>query len=135
MAKTFAGGSFGCPRQPEQRAAFLGALAIHLLAHDRYSEAGVNEAITGWLRSFDAATLLDHSTLRRYLVDAGYLLRDRAGQRYSVDRDALARDFEQPVLLLDAREIVRQARDERAARKQAAGQTSSQLQQANRKDY
>lgn len=132
MVKTFAGGSFGCPRQPEQRAAFLGALAIHLLADDRYSEAGVNEAITGWLRSSGAATLLDHSTLRRYLVDAGYLRRDRAGLHYCVDREALGRDFEQPVLLLDAREIVRQARAERAARKQtAAGQTSSQVQQAN----
>ena len=60
-------------------------------------------------------------TLRRYLVDAGYLLRDEAGLRYSVDIAALAAEFEEPVLALDAHEIVRRARLDREARKQAYG--------------
>ena len=86
-----------------------------------YTEAELNDAIAGWLQSFGAATSLDHVTMRRYLVDAGYLLRDSAGLSYSVDLATLQREFEEPVLSLDAHEIARQARAEREARKQAYG--------------
>ena len=122
MAKTFASGSsLDYPRKPQDRIVFLGALSIFLMARESYSEPDLNEAIAGRLRSFDVATELDHVTLRRYLVDAGYLLRDEAGVRYSIDRTALAADFDTPVLSLDAHEIVRQARIEREARKRAYG--------------
>lgn len=122
IAKTFASGSsLDYPRKPQDRIVFLGALSISLMQRESYSEPELNEAIAGWLQSFDVTTTLDHVTLRRYLVDAGYLLRDEAGLHYSVDRAALSADFEESVSSLDAYEIVRQARAEREARKQAFG--------------
>ncbi len=120
IAKTFASGSsLDYPRKPQDRIVFLGGLSISLMQRESYSEPELNEAIAGWLQSFDAATMLDHVTLRRYLVDIGYLRRDGAGLRYSVAVPALAADFEEPVLALDAHEIVRRAREDREARKQA----------------
>ncbi|MEZ4768794.1 MAG: DUF2087 domain-containing protein [Caldilineales bacterium] len=119
IAKTFAGSTLDYPRKPQDRIVFLGALSVFLLKRESYSEPALNGAIAGWLRSFDAATTLDHVTLRRYLVDAGFLLRDEAGLGYSVDRPALTKQFEEPVLSLDVHEIVRQARAEREARKSA----------------
>ena len=121
IAKTFAGSSFDYPKKPQDRTIFLGALSIDLMQRAAYTEAELNDAIAGWLQSFGAATSLDHVTMRRYLVDAGYLLRDSAGLSYSVDLATLQREFEEPVLSLDAHEIARQARAEREARKQAYG--------------
>lgn len=120
IAKTFASGSsLDYPRKPQDRIVFLGALSISLMQRELYSEPELNEAIADWLQSFDAATTLDHVTLRRYLVDAGYLLRDEAGLHYSVDRAALSAEFEETVLSLDALKIAQQARAEREARRQA----------------
>lgn len=121
IVKTFAGSSFDYPRKPQDRTVFLGALSIFLMEQQSYSEAELNEAIVSWLSSFGVTTTLDHVTLRRYLVDAGYLQRDDAGRRYSVDAPALAREFDESVLALDARTVVRQAQADRAARKIAHG--------------
>lgn len=120
IAKTFASGSsFDYPRKPQDRVVFLGALSICLMRRESYDEAELNDAIVDWLRGFGSTTALDHVTLRRYLVDAGYLRRDEAGLRYSVDGAALAAEFEESVLSLDAHEVVRQARFDREARKLA----------------
>lgn len=122
ISKTFASGSsFDYPRKPQDRVVFLGALSIALAKQESYNEVQLNEAIENWLRGFGSGTTLDHVTLRRYLVDAGYLRRDEAGLRYSVDVAALAGEFEESVLALDAHEIVRQARLDREARKQTHG--------------
>ena len=122
ISKTFSSGSsFDYPRKPQDRVVFLGALSIALAKQESYNEVQLNEAIVSWLRGFGSTTTLDHVTLRRYLVDAGYLRRDEAGLRYSVAVAALAAEFEEPVLTLDAHQVVRQARMDREARKQAHG--------------
>lgn len=122
VSKTFASdSSFDYPRKPQDRVVFFGALSIALAKQESYSEVELNEAIVDWLRGFGSTTALDHVTLRRYLVDAGYLRRDEAGLRYSVEVAGLAAEFEESVLALDAHEIVRQARLGREARKQAYG--------------
>ena len=123
ISKTLAAGSsFNYPRKPQDRIVFLGALSIFLARQASYGEADLNATIAGWLGSFDATTTLDHVTLRRYLVDIGYLRRDEAGLRYSIDTAALASDFEAPVLALDVHATVANARAEREARKLARRQ-------------
>ena len=60
-------------------------MVLALVAHDlqrrhAYSETELNEALTRCLARWRAD--VDHVTCRRYLVDLGFVKRDRAGQRY-----------------------------------------------------
>lgn len=65
------------PRKHELRQALLRHLAERLFSPDAvYSEAQVNKAISAYYP--------DHSTLRRYLVDAGFLTRSTDGREYRV---------------------------------------------------
>jgi hypothetical protein len=63
------------PRAPERRLAFLREVADRFDADRTYTEPEVNDVLR--------AVHEDHVALRRYMVDAGLLLRDDAGSSYS----------------------------------------------------
>lgn len=67
------------PSQRKKRAAVLRALAGHFDLDRDYSEPEVNEVIAGWHD--------DVATLRRELVMARWLTRDRAGSVYRLNPD------------------------------------------------
>ena len=55
------------------------------LATDRaYTEPELNDLLRGWTNRFGDSVDLDHVTLRRYLIDAGYVGRDAAGTTYTL---------------------------------------------------
>jgi hypothetical protein len=59
------------------------ALAAARFVPDRiYAEPMVNEALLQWLDQFTAQAVFDHVTLRRYMVDLRFLVRDAAGRTY-----------------------------------------------------
>jgi len=58
----------------------LAVLCLGMRRRHRYTEPEINEYLAAALDAFAAA--VDHVTCRRYLVDLGYLKRDRAGARY-----------------------------------------------------
>jgi hypothetical protein len=63
------------PRAPERRLAFLREIAERFEPGRTYTEPEVNDVLR--------AVHDDHVALRRYMVDAGLLLRDDAGSSYS----------------------------------------------------
>jgi hypothetical protein len=63
------------PRAPERRLAFLREVAERFEPGRTYTEPEVNDVLR--------AVHEDHVALRRYMVDAGLLLRDDAGSSYS----------------------------------------------------
>jgi hypothetical protein len=77
------------PRNPRHRAIVLAVLCIDLRRRHAYSEVDVNAHLVSALESLDAA--VDHVTTRRYLVDLGFLKRDRAGARYFVNYPQIER--------------------------------------------
>jgi hypothetical protein len=63
---------------------------------------------------------VDRVTLRRYLVDEGYLTRDARGSTYRVTRDGSGdARFEPAIAAVNPVAVVRQARRDAARRKQA----------------
>ena len=54
-------------------------------AKRKYTEREVNETLRDWLATFCAPYGIDHVTLRRCMVDAQILRRDKAGSTYQVD--------------------------------------------------
>ena len=68
------------PRNPEHRDIMLAIIALQIRRRYPYSEIELNEVLRDRLAGLNAE--VDHATCRRYLVDCGFLKRDRAGTRY-----------------------------------------------------
>jgi hypothetical protein len=68
------------PRHPDQREVVLGILSVGLRRRHAYTEVEINDYLGPALEAMNAR--VDHVTCRRYLVDYGFLKRDRAGSRY-----------------------------------------------------
>jgi hypothetical protein len=107
------------PRKEVDRHVLMRA-AITSVPDGPLTESDVNLALMRWIESVGAAITIDHVTLRRYLVDAGYLRRDAGGSRYARVLDGSgAVAFAADVAHLDAVTLLEAARDRaRAALKQ-----------------
>jgi 4a-hydroxytetrahydrobiopterin dehydratase len=87
----------GWPRKQENRSVLLVALATTLPRDADLDEFAVNDAIRTWLAGPAQKLELDHVSLRRALVDDGFLERARDGARYRRSdrwRNRLALDFD-----------------------------------------
>ena len=81
-----------------------------------YTEREVNAVLRPWLAAFCAPGGFDHVTLRRALVDARFLMRNKAGSTYEARMESVgetiaddAKDVDPAVVL----ERIRQDRDNR----------------------
>ena len=84
----------GLPTRPADQALLMGLAAARSNAQKTYRESEVNEVLKSWLQTFCAPFGIDHVTMRRLMVDSGFLARDKSGSAYRinpkkiVDRDA-----------------------------------------------
>lgn len=74
------GGLRRIPKNPRHRDLVLAVLCLRLRRRYPYSEPEINQRLGDALDAMNAR--VDHVTCRRYLVDLGFLKRDRAGVRY-----------------------------------------------------
>lgn len=68
------------PRHPVHRDILLATLALAMRRRYPYSELELNDYLQEELSALQSQ--VDHVTCRRYLVDLGFIKRDRAGKRY-----------------------------------------------------
>lgn len=108
------------PRSRKDTEAVLALAAASLDPRATYSESEVNDVLSDWMQGFTDPVLMDHLTIRRYLVDSSLLLRDAGGTSYRANQVVInlviepdAREV-QPLLILH--DVV----SERARRKQEA---------------
>ena len=102
------------PRRPDDQALLLRLAVSRFEAGKAYREIEVNERLKDWLATFCAPLGIDHVTLRRMLVDARLLVRDKAGARYHAEVERIPearREAPQPGTVLE------EVRSERAARR------------------
>jgi hypothetical protein len=116
-ALSLTGGGTGLPRKPRDRHIVLRAAAQTLDQERSYSETEVNLALGEWLVNAGTWLHLDHVTMRRDMVDHGYLRRDAAGTRYDVRVDGRSQfEFDDAVSGVDGTTVVRTARELAAKR-------------------
>ncbi len=99
----------GLPRRSGDAHILLEAVALTLTVAPTYTEKELGEALREWLAAAGPRVDIDPVSLRRHLVDAGYLVRDPAGRSYRVQRrpprgPAFAEDVDalEPLALLAA---------------------------------
>ena len=72
------------PRKRRDRHILLKSVTLTLEAAREYTEGQINDELRFWLADIGRSAHFDHVSLRRGLVDEGYLARDRDGSRYWV---------------------------------------------------
>lgn len=93
--------------------------AILNLEPDRsYTEKEINAQLQAWCLRFGQTMGLDHVTLRRALVDEGFIQRDPSGNHYFVNLDALPVQFDPTIRTLDLVALTTRAIEEKEQRKQ-----------------
>jgi hypothetical protein len=107
------------PRRRRDRHILLKSVALLLGHGTAYTERTINSLIGSWLEAAGPAVRLDHVSLRRHLVDEGYVVRDPAGGTYQVcPSPASPEPFDPAVDGLDPLGAVRAARAARQERRQ-----------------
>lgn len=81
LSRTLAdGGLRRLPRDSRRRDIVLAFLCLDMRRRYPYAEAELNDLLQNALERIGAS--VDHVTCRRYLIDLGFMKRDRAGARY-----------------------------------------------------
>ena len=85
-----------------------------------YTETEVNDRLKIWIDQIAAIEGIDHGSLRRSLIDNGFLSRDKTGAAYqlSPNRPRFVH-FDEAVERIDPRQALEEARREIEARKRA----------------
>lgn len=113
-------GASGLPKDETDQHILLKSMVMSFGQTTGLSEQQVNEKLAYWLANFSQITDLDHVTLRRRLVDTGYLVRSSDGTRYEVAAAGqFMPTFDPPVDDVDLVALLEAGRAEIERRKQA----------------
>src|SRR5437667_10836466 len=111
-----AGSAF--PRRHRDRHILYRSIVQTLDVTKNYSERMLNAELQQWLFEVGGGMDIDHVTLRRYLVDEGYLVRDAKGSASTVNLTGRGHiGFEQTVAAIDSLTVIQAAKSRVAARK------------------
>jgi len=112
-------GGTGLPRRRRDRYILLRSAVQRFDAAREYSEPEIDASLRDWIAWVGGRLEIDPVALRRYLVDEGFLQRDRRGSRYRAchaGRGVFS--FAAEVDAADPLAILTEARQESEARKQ-----------------
>lgn len=91
-------------------------------AKQKYSEQEVNDHLVHWLKGFTCPTGLDHVTVRRYLIDLKFLLRNPSGSSYWTNEAEIASVLTSEARTVHPRDVLSEIQREREERKRAIHQ-------------
>jgi hypothetical protein len=112
------GGSNGFPKNMADQHILLKSTVLTLDQSRSYSEPEINEKLEYWVRNICQNKGIDRVSLRRRLVDLGYLDRSKDGASYRlVQPGPQPQLFEAAIDLLDLVQVIETARSEIARRK------------------
>ncbi|CAG0935873.1 hypothetical protein TFLX_04724 [Thermoflexales bacterium] len=107
------------PKKPFERQIVLISAILGLDPARVYSESEFNGELQKWVLLFGRRYNLDHVTLRRYLIDERYIVRDNAGSAYQLAaRETLPYTFEATLQHLDLAALIAEAQAARELKKQ-----------------
>ncbi|MCB9100910.1 MAG: DUF2087 domain-containing protein [Anaerolineales bacterium] len=112
------GGGRGLPRNLRDQQILFKSITLTLDPDKSYTETELNLALGQWQTEVGQMIEIDHVSLRRYLVDAGFVQRDSAGLTYHVSTVDSLDIFEPDVETLDPAAVIIEAQLDRERRKQ-----------------
>lgn len=112
-------GMSGLPKDETDQHILLKSTMLAFDVQQEYSEQEVNEKLAYWCSRISQIKDLDHVTLRRRLVDTGYLIRSSDGSSYQAALSGPYQPvFEEGILRVNLEEILQAKKEEIERRKQ-----------------
>lgn len=112
-------GLAGFPKDDTSLHILLKSAVVTLGKSDSFTEKEVNAKLESWVREISQMKGMDHVSLRRMLVDTGYLTRNGDGSSYRVPQPGPRPElFGVSIDQLDIKKEIEAAREEIARRKQ-----------------
>lgn len=108
------------PRSRKDTELFLALAASVLDPRAVYTETEINELLKDWMQEFTCPINLDHVTIRRYLVDHRFVLREESGHDYRTNQAVINAVIEPEARSVEPQGIFRSVQQERQQRKRAA---------------
>ncbi len=105
------------PKSHKEQKIFAALAASIFDPQKRYSENELNEQLADWLSGFVRSASLDHVTVRRYMVDLGFLLRDAKGSVYRTNQAVISTVISPDARMVQPAEIYEAQRLESAMRR------------------
>lgn len=113
-------GMSGFPKDEGDQHILLKSVALTIGQGGILNEQEINEKLKYWINRISQIEKLDHSSLRRWLIDAGYLTRSSDGSQYHTVASAPRSGFfDEAVESVDVEAELQNAREEIELRKQA----------------
>ena len=113
-------GLIGFPKDELDQHILMKSAALTIGASGVFDESEINDRLKFWIDEVSRIPKLDHGSLRRWMVDAGYLTRARDGSRYQVSVPAAQPGlFDAEIDRLDIPALLAEGRREIERRKQA----------------
>lgn len=113
-------GMTGFPKDELDQHILLKSIVLTIDPSGTYTQQEIDEKIKYWINRISQIQKLDHSSVRRWLVDGGHLTRNADGSCYQV---VVTRSrppfFEEAVAQIDLLEVVKTAQEEIAKKKLA----------------
>ncbi len=110
-------GGGAMPRRRRDQHILMKSIVLSLDPSSLYSEKELNARLKWWLAEVGQELQVDHVSIRRYLVDEGYVMRDPAGVTYRVAKEAHSDLFDSAVERLRPETVIRGAVREQENRK------------------
>lgn len=108
------------PKSAQDQQILCKSATLKMRKNEQMSEAEVNEKLSDWLQKVANLHTYDHVTLRRALVDYGYLNRSSDGATYMLSPSGPSGfEFETGIDDIDLEAVLEAAREEMEARKRA----------------
>jgi hypothetical protein len=93
-AQCLSRGGRGLPRKQRDKHVLYRSIVSAFEPGKEYAEKELNGILEKWLSEVGKEIEVDHVSLRRHLVDEGYLTRDPAGRAYKIQTEWMANLFE-----------------------------------------
>lgn len=106
------------PKDRLTRNILLISAVLNLTPEKTYTEEEINQKLEWWSKRFGGNFGLDYVTLRRYLVDEGYLQRDPSGEQYELTPSTFPFPFDDSLWELDLKGLISEAKKEQERKKQ-----------------
>lgn len=120
LRRQFSGGALRrLPRNPEDAELLMALSLLGLDANAAFEESDINLHLIAWLNGIAADDGPDYVTLRRYLVDSGFLRRSSDGVVYRVQGERIDAVLSPEAKSVDVRQILETVETERSERRQA----------------
>lgn len=108
------------PKSLQDRQILFKSATLKMKQGEQMSESEVNEKLSSWLKNMTNLRAYDHVTLRRALVDHGFLERSSDGATYQLSPSGPQTwTFDPAIDEIDLESLLQAARDEIEERKRA----------------